>query len=294
VTVIAAVLFVVILGGSAAVAWRNLRLGRGDRRGATRIAGATFVIIMAAWTLQASHVGSYWELGMLIGALKSACFFGAFIWSLYVAVEPYVRRHWPDALISWTRFLTGQIRNPLVASHVMIGIFVQVAFAALSSALGAPFQRGVQLPVDVRPLTSAAESAAALLVFIFQGTICAIGFILLIVLLRMLVRRLWVADVLASLLFATLFPPVTNPAEEAIMRAYLALNGYALVWMLRRFGLLSVLAGIAVAFVAASQPFGGWGTWYANRHLLADAMIAGTAAWALWVILSALRQPIAD
>jgi serine/threonine-protein kinase len=293
VTVIAAVLFIVILGGSAALAWRNLRLGRGDRRGATRIAGATFVLSMAAWTLQASHVRSYWELGMLIYALSLSCFYAAFVWSLYVAVEPYVRRHWPDSLISWTRLLTGQIRNPLVASHVIIGIFVQVAFAVLSNALGAPFQRGVLLPLDVRALNSAADSAAVLLVFMFQALICVIGFILLIVLLRMLVRRLWVADVLASLLFATLFP-VTNPAEEAIARVATAINGYALLWMLRRFGLLSVLAGIAAPFVALSQPFGTWGAWYANREFLADAAIAGTAAWALWVILSAPRRPIPE
>jgi serine/threonine-protein kinase len=294
VTAIAAVLLIVLLGGSALVAWRNLRLGRGDRRGAARIVGATFVIQLATWTLRASHVGSYWELGMLIQALSSACFFAAFIWSLYMAVEPYVRRHWPDALISWTRLLAGQIRNPLVASHILIGIAVTLAILALPMAQTV-FRRGVTLPVDVRPLNSATDSVADLIEFALDALFLAIGFILVIVLLRLLVRRQWIADLLAALLFATLVPQQeTNPTDEAIARAFLAIFGYAMLWTLRRAGLLSVFVAIAAPFIFTSQPFGRWGTWYANRNLLAQALVLGTAAWALWVILSARRRLIAE
>jgi fructuronate reductase len=33
---------------------------------------------------------------------------------LYVALEPFVRRMWPDALISWSRAIMGRLRDPLV------------------------------------------------------------------------------------------------------------------------------------------------------------------------------------
>jgi hypothetical protein len=35
-------------------------------------------------------------------------------WILYVALEPGVRRMWPDIFIGGTRLLAGRIRDPLV------------------------------------------------------------------------------------------------------------------------------------------------------------------------------------
>jgi hypothetical protein len=32
-----------------------------------------------------------------------AGFEAAILWLVYIALEPYVRRNWPDSLISWTR-----------------------------------------------------------------------------------------------------------------------------------------------------------------------------------------------
>src|SRR5262249_54377553 len=45
------VFFGVSFLGSAWAAWRNLRLGRGDRSAAWRLAAATFLISFAAWIL---------------------------------------------------------------------------------------------------------------------------------------------------------------------------------------------------------------------------------------------------
>jgi hypothetical protein len=32
--------------------------------------------------------------------ISTALFFSGFAWVLYIALEPYVRRHWPQAIIS--------------------------------------------------------------------------------------------------------------------------------------------------------------------------------------------------
>ena len=47
---------------------------------------------------------------------------GGLLGFLYLAVEPFVRKHWPDALISWLRVVGGRLRDPLVASHVLVGV----------------------------------------------------------------------------------------------------------------------------------------------------------------------------
>ena len=42
-------------------------------------------------------------------------------WLVYIALEPYVRRLWPEVLISWSRLLSGRIRDPRVGRDVLIG-----------------------------------------------------------------------------------------------------------------------------------------------------------------------------
>src|SRR5215471_15409890 len=56
--------------------------------------------------------------GMFVGFALSM---GALLWVLYVAVEPYVRRRWPHTLITWTRLLSGEFRDPLVGRDILIG-----------------------------------------------------------------------------------------------------------------------------------------------------------------------------
>ena len=66
-------------------------------------------------------------------ALLLAVAFGA----LYLGVEPHVRRHWPDSLISWSRLQAGRFRDPLVCSHVLAGIGAGLAAEAVFGLQGA-------------------------------------------------------------------------------------------------------------------------------------------------------------
>ena len=65
-------------------AWRNLRLGRGDRQGAIRLAGFAFVADVARWLLGAHHVPTIWEVIILGAAIANALFsapsYGSRIW----------------------------------------------------------------------------------------------------------------------------------------------------------------------------------------------------------------------
>src|SRR5207244_7646327 len=88
--------FIVALGGSALLALKNLRLGRGDRRGATRMAILYFAVRMLLWLFVEHHNGSpAREYQLFVLDLALAVFFAVFLWLLYVALEPFVRRRWP-------------------------------------------------------------------------------------------------------------------------------------------------------------------------------------------------------
>ena len=67
---------------------------------------------MAAWLIGADHVGSIGEIGLLILSLSFALFVAAVLWLAYVAIEPFLRRHWPDSLISWMRLTTDSFETP--------------------------------------------------------------------------------------------------------------------------------------------------------------------------------------
>ena len=99
----------------------DLKLGRGDRKGALRIAGFVFAMRSLHWALGGDHVAHPDLLGPLALAFSGATALGLLTWIAYVACELYVRRLWPEALVSWTRVLAGRLRDPLVGRDVLIG-----------------------------------------------------------------------------------------------------------------------------------------------------------------------------
>ena len=119
-SVLGAVL-VVIIGAAALLAAGNLRRQRGDRRGAFRLAAFTFCVQMALWAARAHIAVSFGTFGTFLVALATSVFYGAVMWTVYMALEPYVRRRWPQTLISWSAVLIGRIRDAVVGRDVLIG-----------------------------------------------------------------------------------------------------------------------------------------------------------------------------
>ena len=82
------------------LARRNLMLGRSDRRGASRFAAVFVALGFVAQLLTFTSVsGSFAHMMTTLGL---QLFSGALVWIFYVALEPYVRRLWPDTLTAWT------------------------------------------------------------------------------------------------------------------------------------------------------------------------------------------------
>ena len=65
--------------------------------------------------------------------------------------------------------------------------------------------------------------------------------------------------------------------------------GYVKLWLLRRLGLLAVIAWALTNNLCLSTPYPLSTSWYAGRTLVVNGIAVAIAAWALWVILSAKR-----
>jgi serine/threonine-protein kinase len=108
--------------GGVLLARRNLKLGRGDRRGAMTFASIIFALNMLAWVVGASHFGNIGvEQTRLAAAIASVLLTAVVFGLLYLAVEPRIRKVWPQLLITWTRLLGGRVRDPLLGRDLLVG-----------------------------------------------------------------------------------------------------------------------------------------------------------------------------
>jgi hypothetical protein len=111
---------ILLLVGAAVLARHNLRGGRADSTGATRLAIAAFGIEMTAWIVGFQHVSDVQgELNSLTAITADAAFVAIALWIMYAAFEPYCRRFWPNMLLGWTRLLSGRVRDSRVGRDIL-------------------------------------------------------------------------------------------------------------------------------------------------------------------------------
>jgi hypothetical protein len=117
------------------MAWHNYRRGRRDATGSVRVAVFAAVLALLEYVLSVHYVPiPIATAGTLLREFSAALLAGALCWVLYTALEPYVRRRWPQALISWTRLLAGSLRDSLVGGQVLIGIVLGLGSRSLLAA----------------------------------------------------------------------------------------------------------------------------------------------------------------
>jgi serine/threonine-protein kinase len=237
-------LFLAVLIGAVFLARRNLRLGRGDRRGAFRLAVFVLVILALAWGIEAHHLPTSDEFELFVIITSFALFVATFVWLLYIGLEPFARRRWPNAIISWSRVLAGQFRDPLVGRNVLIGVALGVGaclWVILLHFAEGWFGRLPPRPImmGLGPLLGARTMIAELLSAIPSASGVALGLFFLFVLLRLLLRKDWVAAAVFVLIFvATRALPGKYPLVDAVFAAvYFGI----LIFTLKRFGLFCLV-----------------------------------------------------
>ncbi|HET9316892.1 MAG TPA: serine/threonine-protein kinase [Vicinamibacteria bacterium] len=267
--------------GGALLARRNLRLGRGDRKGAFRVALFVFAAYAVAGLLRADHVTDLGqELWILIKVFAYPCFWAALVWLLYIALEPYARRRWPLMLVSWKRLLAGSLRDPLVGRDVLLGVGSGVALMLLFLAsvilptfLGrAPMSPGAFLDGSV--LTSFHQAVFRVFVNVFSAVLYGMVFLFLLTLLRMLLRRPWLA---AAVWCVFLSAPL--PGEDPVLGWIGGLvRATVFLAVLVRGGLLALVTALYVMFAMTEVPatlhLSAWYTFQSLPVVAAVLMLA--------------------
>jgi cbb3-type cytochrome oxidase subunit 3/predicted Ser/Thr protein kinase len=273
------VLILILLAGIW-LARRNYRRGKADLHGAFKLARAVFALEIAVFLCLFHYTPTKAALGRLSLALSTGLFMSAAIWVLYLALEPYVRRHWPQAIISWSRLTTGRVRDPLVGRDVLWGVMLGVLWGVVISVNWLMLKREGATPqlFDTAFLMGGRQAVGFWLANIVDSISATLQFFLLLFLLKVVLRNIW----LAAAVFVAIFTAThTLPSDHPQIVVWTWIVVFAIAaFAITRFGLITLAVAIFTADVVLNVPFTlDFSRWYATTAMAVLLSFLAIAAW---------------
>lgn len=300
-TILLFIVFLAVFIGAGLMGRNNLKLGRSDRRGASRLAMFIFLLSTAGGLIGAHHVPILGEeLNIIFLILAYSVLQAAFTWLLYIALEPHVRRRWPKLIISWSRLMAGNFRDPMVGRDLMIGGLLGLLHGTCI-VLGAVGPRlfSIESPPTVIGNVLTLGSVRTMLgVFLNSHVVMSVfagfGFLFFLLLLYIVLRRKWLA-IAAMFLIALLIEisafAAAGPRFYWIISTLIALT---IVTVVARFGLLATMAHQLFFFLAIMYPLTtDFSAWYAPSMVFALALAVGIAVYSFYISLGG-QSPFGD
>lgn len=294
VSILVAILFAAVLAGSAMLARHNMLRGSGDTRGAFRLAVfwfcASVVTMMIRGDIPQSASGIF---GFAMLAFRSAAFGAVCLWVAYLALEPTVRRLWPELIVSWTRLLAGDLGDRKLGSEVLVGAAIGLASNGIWCLSGWA-KRWIDDPrpptytIDATVLAGLRPALATASDSVTGSIWAAFGILLLIALLRRPLRRDWAAAVVVWVFLSALGIAATGAVSPPAVTAWLLVPGLA-VFAVARIGLVAGIAAWTFMGMTASMPLSTtFKEQYATASLVAVGVMAAIALYGYW---AATRTP---
>jgi hypothetical protein len=248
-----------------------------------------FAGLAGGTALASHHVATMAEISVFWRVVCKGGVNALLAWVVYTALEPWVRRRWPQVLISWTRYTVKGIRDPLVGRGLLFG----AAFACVGAALrllrmalhgygGEPWMGWLD------PLASLRMTAAAGLLQVAGSLFGPLLVLFLLFVLRVVLRKEWAAAVVCVVLVAAINDPSADysKVDWAIILVDTALG----VFVLLRYGLLVLIAAVGLGgFLMGIPRTLDFSLWYAPMGMLPLAAVALIAVYGFRVSLAGRR-----
>ena len=285
---IATVTIFTMIVAAAVIARHNVRRGRGDRRGAWQLAAFVSAIAFFVWLLNTKHVADP-------NTEMDRFFNGQPLWAagllavLYLAVEPYVRRFWPTTVVSWSRLMARQWRDPLVGRDILFGVALGLLLHALGIVADAITVRiGYVVPPHLPTLDNLLGPQYVIALLgnqVFNAILNAIFLVFGMVILKILLRREWAAVAVAIALFTfTSFRGFGNDGSFAVNLTSAILFITIIVLTIQRLGLLAVIVlFLANSFIDKAATTVDTSRWFFGEALLPVLVIAALGVWSFYV-----------
>ena len=261
---------------------RNATRGQGDRRGAMQLASFIGLVQMGLWFCR-NHFGSIeGTFGNGVVAVCTSLFYAFVVGSIYLALEPQVRRRWPHTLISWSSLLTRRWRDPIVGRDVLFGVGLGMSWWLIDLTARALNPHGKPLRAGELGILIDARAAAAEWLLRIPGAVRdTLVFFLLLFIFMLLLRRKWLAGTLFVLIFLAV--NITNGGDSpaAIVAAILIFSLVAISVL--RFGILTLGVCLFVFALVSEAPITtDTSAWYFPGSVFMLATVAALSLWAFY------------
>jgi serine/threonine-protein kinase len=276
-----------VLSGAGVLAWRNFRLGRGDRKGAFRVAFFTFCAGMLAWLFLADHIAGGVEVAVFIIGWAQALWKASFFWLCYLALEPHIRRLWPQVLISWSRLVNGQWRDPLVGQNLLLGVLggvvcvVVLQFQVLAppwfGLTAQPFFTSHALTLD-GPLVL----SGLILRKIIEAPVNTLFALMILFLFRLVLRRGLLVSCAYVAVMTLVFALFTD-AHPVLGWLVVGIGVLLRLWVYLRLGLLAgIVLNLTFDTLLVAPLTTNFSAWYAGNGLAVVAFFLALAAFGFY------------
>lgn len=270
---------------------RNVRLGRADTRWALRLAGFVFgacLLTTALSTVSFAAGPAFWQW-----ALGDSLRLAGMIGLCYLSLEPALRRHRPERIVSWSRLLSGRPRDPLVGRDVLLGTLLGssmgfVLFAAIALNRRAGWLNSWHT-IRLDRLQGASGFLGGLLGDLTISLLTTLSFLVFLTALRPVLRRESFALVACWAVATTvLVLRFSGPLAISIPLIGLGCALFVLSWA--RFGLLAGVVQYLTLLLALDYPMTGEvSVWYGWLGIFALVSILGLATYGC--LVAAAGQP---
>jgi type IV secretory pathway VirB3-like protein len=186
-------------------------------------------------------------------------------------------------MIGWNRLLAGGIRDALVGRDLLVGLTFGTAAAFLAklhqlALLGFGATPGSSTQLD--SLLGVRGNIAAFLSLIPNCVLLALIWFILIFILRLVLRRDWLAAGAVVSIYMVL-NAIGTPVSPALAALFAGVETTLLVFVMLRFGLVALIASSFVYELMILFPITpDFGVWYAGASIFALLSVAATAAFA--------------
>lgn len=287
---------ILIIG--AWLAARNVRGGRSNLRGAFRITLFLFALRMIMWAFQTHHVASFGEVWTLVTGLQTGLFWAGFAGLMYLAFEPYLRKHAPERVISWNRLLAGDWRDPLVGRDLLIGgaaALITSVVMSLGSFFAAWLGEPPSIPLGGFLRVGMSGFPVLLLDQLSEGLVTGFMVSFVILFFGLLLRRKWRGSAAFWLILFAIGIPIMMTAQSSPLMVLIGVVFFAvwatfIVLTASCFGVLAMVSGaIYYRFFFTYAVTTDITAWYARDFVLAVVFLAALAIFGFYTSLAGKR-----
>lgn len=271
---------------------RNIRMRRGDARGAFRISLFGFLTLALSHILWSHHAyasgGDF--MWWIRGGIAFFLFDALYIWVVYVAAEPAIRRFLPEGMVSWNRLISGRIRDPLVGRDILIGATIGAALTCTLFLLRT-LPGWMSLPgtwsahVELQSVLGSPSQVGMFIHLLGIAAFYSVGWIAAFVFASVIFKKKWIVWI-NFVFFGSVYAMVDMGGDFWIQAIFALLSSLVLATVLFRYGIFTITAGFFFFNFLARMPLRmDMRFWPARGAMLTLAIIIVIVCYGFYISL---------